>query len=89
MPTGTTSKKLLDSGSECVFVGYNEETTKQLKVYRLDLGYAVTSSVVDVDESKQGGSLDLRIRGPNTKGTPADQFTTQGTRLNLPQRLLV
>lgn len=86
MPTGMTSKKLLDSGSECVFVGYNEETTKQLKVYRPDLGYTVTSSVVDVDESKQGGSLDLRIRGPNTQGTPADQFMTQGTRSNLPQR---
>jgi Reverse transcriptase (RNA-dependent DNA polymerase) len=86
MPAGTTSKKLLDTGSECVFVGYNNETTKQLNVYRPDLGYAVMSSVVDVDESKQGGSLDLQIRGPNAQGTPASQFTSQGTPSNLPAR---
>lgn len=66
MPSGTISKKLLDSGSECVFVSYNNKTTKQLNVYRPDLGYAVMSLVVDVDESKQGGSLNLRLHGEHT-----------------------
>jgi hypothetical protein len=86
MPTGTTSKKLLDRGAECVFVGYNNETTKQLNVYRPDLGYAVMSSVVEVDEFKQGGCLDLQIRGPHTQGTPTDRFVSQGTRSTLPAR---
>lgn len=86
MPSGTTSKKLRDSGSECVFVGYNNETTKQLNVYRPDLGYAIMSSVVDVDENKQGGSLNLRIRGEHTQGNSADKFMSGGTSSALPER---
>ena len=86
MPTGKTSKKLRDPGSECVFVGYNNETTKQYNAYRPDLGYATMSSVVEVDETKQGGSLDLKIRGQNTQGTSASQFTSQGTVSSLPPR---
>jgi predicted nuclease of restriction endonuclease-like (RecB) superfamily len=50
--TGITSKKLLNLGSEYIFVGYNKEITKQLKVYYLDLGYTVTLLVVNIDESK-------------------------------------
>lgn len=44
------------------------------------------SSVVDVDEEKQGGSLNLRIRGANTQGTPADKFMSTGTSLVMPER---
>jgi hypothetical protein len=76
LPTGTTSKKLLDSGVECVFLGFSNETTKQYCVYRPDLGYVVMSSVVDVDEEKQGGSLDLKIRGSNAQGNSASLFMT-------------
>ncbi len=65
LPIGTTSKKLLDSGVEYVFLGFSNETTKQYCVYRPDLGYVVMSSIVDVDEEKQGGLLDLKIRGLN------------------------
>ncbi len=66
LSTGTTSKKLLDPRVEYVFLGFSNETTKQHCVYRLDLGYAVMSSVVDVDEEKQGGSLNLKICKINT-----------------------
>ncbi len=52
LPIGTTSKKLLDSGVEYVFLGFSNETTKQYYVYRPDLGYIVMSSVVNVDEEK-------------------------------------
>jgi len=48
----TTSKKLLDSRVEYVFLRFSNETTKQYCVYRLDLGYVVMSSVVNVDEEK-------------------------------------
>lgn len=61
LPVGTTSKKFIDTGREGVFVGYNDKTTKQLSIYAPDLGYAVMSSVIEVDETKPGGSLDLKI----------------------------
>jgi hypothetical protein len=61
-----TSKKLLDSRVEYIFLGFSNKTTKQHCVYRLDLGYVVMSSIVDVDEEKQGGSLDLKICRINT-----------------------
>ena len=86
MLLGTMSKKLLDSGSECVFVGYNNETTKQLNVYRPDLGYTVMSLVVDIDKSKQGGSLNLRLRGEYAQGNSSDKFVSGGTSSALPER---
>ena len=49
---GTISKKLLDLGSEYIFISYNNKTTKQLNVYRLDLGYTIISLVVDINKSK-------------------------------------
>ncbi len=77
LPTGTTSKKLLDSGVEYVFLRFSNETTKQYCVYRPDLGYAVMSSIVDVDEEKQGGLLDLKIRGLNAQDNSANLFITR------------
>jgi len=61
----TTSKKLLDPGVEYVFLGFSNEIAKQYYVYRLDFGYVVMSSVVNVDKEKQGGLLDLKIRRLN------------------------
>ena len=52
MLLGTISKKLLDLGSKYIFISYNNKTTKQLNVYRLDLGYTVMSLVVNINESK-------------------------------------
>ncbi len=66
LPTGTTSKKLLNSRVEYVFLGFSNEITKQYYIYRLDLGYAIISSVVDIDKEKQGGLLNLKIRRLNT-----------------------
>ncbi len=48
----TTSKKLLDPGVECVFLGFSNKITKQYCVYRLDLRYVVILSIVNVDEEK-------------------------------------
>jgi hypothetical protein len=62
----TTSKKLFDPRVEYVFLEFSNETTKQYYVYRLDLGYVVMSSIVDVDKEKQGRSLNLKIRRINT-----------------------
>ncbi len=56
-----TSKKLLDSRVEYVFLGFSNKTTKQYYVYKLDLGYIVMLSVVDVDKEKQGRLLNLKI----------------------------
>ena len=32
-------------------MGYSKETTKQYKVYTLDLGYTIKASVVDFDKN--------------------------------------
>ncbi len=60
-----TSKKLLDPGVEYVFLGFSNKIAKQYCVYKLDLGYVVMLFIVDVDEEKQGGSLNLKIRRLN------------------------
>ncbi len=75
-PAGTVNKKLIDTGREGVFVRYNNKTTKQLCIYAPDLGYAIMTSVLDVDEEKQGGSLDLKIRHGDLQGTSAESFTS-------------
>ena len=73
---GIVNKKLIDTGREGVFVRYNNETTKQLCIYALDLGYAIMTSVLDVDKEKQGGSLDLKICRRDLQGTSAESFTS-------------
>ncbi len=52
LPTGTTSKKLLDSGVKYVFLRFSNETTKQYYVYRPDLGYIVMSFIVNINKEK-------------------------------------
>jgi hypothetical protein len=70
LPKGTRTDKLMPRGRVCVFMGYSETTAKQFKVYAPDLGYTTRSAVVDWDEGVQGGTVDLKIRGPNPQGTP-------------------
>jgi hypothetical protein len=75
----TTSKKFLDRGRECVFVGHSEETTSQYWVYAPDLGRAELAKTVDFDKNRQGGELDLRIResgGVLSQGTLYQGFTS-------------
>jgi hypothetical protein len=63
-PPHTRSDKLMDRGRECVFVGYNDDTTKQWKVYAPDLHRTVITSYAKFKESVAGGTLDLRLRIP-------------------------
>ena len=70
LPKGSRTDKLMPRGRVCVFMGYSETTAKQFKVYAPDLGYTTRSAVVDWDEGIQGGTIDLKIRGPNPQGTP-------------------
>ena len=83
---GTISKKLLNSGSKYIFISYNNKTTKQLNVYRLDLGYTVMSLVVDINKSKQGGLLNLRLYSEYTQGNSSDKFISSRTSLALLER---
>ena len=52
----------MDRGRVAVFVGYEENTTKQYRVYAPDLGYVIRTSVVTFDEHQKGGTVDLRVR---------------------------
>lgn len=63
-PAGTRSDKYMDTGRECVFVGYNNDTAKQWKVYAPDLQRVVDSSYIQVKEGSPGGNMNLRLRMP-------------------------
>jgi hypothetical protein len=55
--------KLIDCGRVSVFVRYKENTIKQFRVYILDLGYVIRSSVVTFDELEKDNTINLRFRG--------------------------
>ena len=61
LPAKGRYNKLVDRGRESIFVGYTG-TISQLRVYTLDLGYTIRSSIVNVDEDIPGGTIDLRLR---------------------------
>ncbi|KAF5207339.1 hypothetical protein FRX31_003074, partial [Thalictrum thalictroides] len=54
--------KLVDRGRVGVFMGYSTTTDKQFKIYSPDLGYTTRASVIKVDETVRGGTLELRLR---------------------------
>lgn len=86
-PAGTKSRKLLDRGRECVFVGHNEKTNNQYWVYAPDLGRAELAKTVDFDEQRKGGDLDLRIRqsgGATSHGLPFEHFTSSAPPMRNP-----
>jgi hypothetical protein len=62
---------LMDRGRVGVFVRYKENTTKQFRVYTLDLGYVIYSSIVTFDELEKGSTIDLRFR--NIRNTLLDR----------------
>jgi hypothetical protein len=53
-----------------MFIGYVDETTKQCKVYALDLQTTVRSSVVDFEEETKGRTVNLNLLGEHLQGTP-------------------
>jgi hypothetical protein len=87
LPANTRHDKLMDRGRAAVFMGYNEQTTKQYRIYAPDLGYTIRSSVVTFDETVNGGTLDLRIRTPTKdESQPTFMGESQGTPNILPER---
>ncbi len=48
----TTSKTLLDSRVEYIFLRFSNKTTKQYYVYRPDLGYVVILYIVNINKKK-------------------------------------
>jgi hypothetical protein len=62
--------KLMLQRHTCVFIGYINETTKQHKVYTLDLQTTVRFSVVDFEEETKGRTIDLNLLGEHLQGTP-------------------
>ncbi len=70
LPAQGRKDKLMPPGRTCVFMGYVNETTKQYKVYALDLQMTVRSSVVDFEEETKRGTVDLNLPGEHPQGTP-------------------
>jgi hypothetical protein len=46
-----------------VFVRYKKNTTKQFRIYILDLDYVIYSSVMTFDELEKDNTINLRFRG--------------------------
>ena len=87
LPANIRHDKLMDRERAAVFMGYNEQTTKQFRVYAPDLGYTIRSSVVAFDETINGGTLDLRIKIPTrSESQPTIAEESQGTPNILPER---
>jgi hypothetical protein len=63
LPALGRQDKLIDRGRVGVFVRYEENTTKQFRVYAPDLDYVIRSSIVTFDELEKNGTVDLRFRG--------------------------
>ncbi len=61
LPKSGWTDKLMNPGRVGVFIGYSDKTTKQYKVYALDLGYTIKSSVVDFDKDMLGGTVNLKL----------------------------
>jgi hypothetical protein len=72
IPAGERHDKLVNPGRVGVFMGYSDKTTKHFKVYSPERGSTIVASVVKIDETVKGGTMDLRIR--NSKSGP------QGTK---------
>jgi hypothetical protein len=47
-----------------------DKTTKQCKVYTLDLQTIVKASIVDFKEETKGGTVDLNLLGKHLQSTP-------------------
>ncbi|KAI0994558.1 hypothetical protein K3495_g13623 [Podosphaera aphanis] len=62
IPQGQRKDKLVDRGRVGVFMGYSTTTDKQFKFYSPELGYTTRTSIIKVNESIRGGTLDLRLR---------------------------
>ena len=63
LPANRHIDKLIIPGQLSVFMGYFNETTKQVKIYALDLGYIIKVTRVDFKEEILGGTINLIIRG--------------------------
>jgi hypothetical protein len=54
-----------------VFIKYKENTTKQFRVYTLDLDYVIRFFIITFDELKKDGTVNLRFR--DTQNTLLDR----------------
>ncbi|KAI0994773.1 hypothetical protein K3495_g13407, partial [Podosphaera aphanis] len=82
IPPGMRKDKLVDQGRTGVFMGYSNTTDKQFKVYSPELGYTNRVSVIKVDESIRGGTIDLRLR--NCASGPQDSIPKENLSKVIP-----
>ena len=68
LPAASRHDKLMDTGRVAVFVGYDENTTKQYQVYAPDMHTVIKASVVRFDENAKGGDINLKLPPPISTG---------------------
>jgi hypothetical protein len=62
LPALGRQDKLIDRGRVGVFVRYKENTTKQFRVYTLNLNYVIRSFIITFDELEKSSTINLRFR---------------------------
>jgi head-tail adaptor len=62
LPASERQDKLMDRERVTVFIKYENNITRQYRIYTPDLRYVTVSSVITFDESQQGGFIDLKMR---------------------------
>ena len=68
LPANGRTDKLMIPGRLGVFIGYSEETIKQVKMYTLDFKYIIKVIRVDFKEEILSGTIDLIIKGVKPQG---------------------
>ena len=63
LPANRRIDKLIILGQLSIFIRYSKETTKQVKIYTLDLGYIIKVIRVDFKEEILDETINLIIRG--------------------------
>ena len=72
------STKLSNRGRVGVFVGYEENTTKQFRIYAPDVGHVIRASIVKFDESVRGGDMELNLPVATRSADPIKEKRSKG-----------
>ena len=88
IPAGHLHDKLVNPGQEAIFMGFSPHTTKHYKVYSPNRGYVHRVSVVKVDETVKGGTIDLRLRNAHTEPQGTENVLTDRKKPGRPKNVV-
>jgi hypothetical protein len=87
LPAERKKDKLVLQGYIYIFIEYINKTTKQYKVYILDLQATVRASIVDFEEETKSRTVDLNLLGKYLQSIP--NILTIYKPIGRPKELLI